>query len=167
MSDEATPSPGPFDVRTVRYLVRLMSRFDLSEIDLHEGDRRIRLRRGLPVSTQALAPAPLHAAPPLPTAHAPAPSPAPAAEPSRPARQLTEIKSELVGTFYSRPKPEADDYVKVGARVTPDTVVGLIEAMKIFNEVKAGCSGVIAEIKVKNQDFVEFNSVLFLVDPNG
>ena len=70
----------------------------------------------------------------------------------------------MVGTFYSRPKPDKDEFVKVGSRVKPDTVVCLIEAMKLYNDIKAGVSGTIQEVCVKNGDFVEFGTVLFRVD---
>jgi acetyl-CoA carboxylase biotin carboxyl carrier protein len=72
-----------------------------------------------------------------------------------------------VGTFYAQPSPEAPPYVSVGSRVTPTTVVCQIEAMKIFNEIMAECSGVIREILVKNKEPVEYGTVLFRVDPNG
>jgi acetyl-CoA carboxylase biotin carboxyl carrier protein len=78
---------------------------------------------------------------------------------------LHEIKAETPGTFYAAANPGAEPYVRVGSRVTPTTVVGLIEAMKLFNEVAAGCSGVVAEILVENQQPVEYDQVLFRVDP--
>jgi acetyl-CoA carboxylase biotin carboxyl carrier protein len=161
-------NPGdPFDAHTIRYLATLMSRHDLNEIDLRDGERRIRLLRG-PVGT--VAPPPAAYAPGSPV-HAPAPAataPPPAAPPAeKPTRNLLEIKSELVGTFYSRPSPEAEPYIKVGGKVTPTTVVGLIEAMKLYNDVQAGCSGVIAEILVENQQPVEYGQVLFRVDPTA
>jgi acetyl-CoA carboxylase biotin carboxyl carrier protein len=72
----------------------------------------------------------------------------------------------MVGTFYSRPKPDKPEFVTVGARVTPDTTVCLIEAMKLYNDIKAGVSGTVKEVCVKNGDFVEFGTVLFRVDPS-
>ena len=156
MADEKTHA-GPFDVGTVKELVQLMDKFDLSEVDLHDGEQRIRLRRGgrfVALPQPAFSPA----APPPAAAAAP---PAAAA----PARKLIEIKSEMVGTFYAKPKPDKDDYVKVGSRVTPDTVVCQIEAMKMFNEVKAGCSGTVAEVVAANGSAVEFDQVLFRVEP--
>lgn len=161
MADEATNSnPRPFDVRTIKYLVSLMSRHDLSEIDLREGDLRIRLLRGPrgKVVTTVASPAP---------AAAPVAAPAAPVEASKPIRHLVEIKSEGPGTFYAKPNPEADSYVRVGARVTPETVVGLLEAMKLYTEIQAGCSGVIEEILVQNQEAVEYGQVLFRVNPTG
>jgi acetyl-CoA carboxylase biotin carboxyl carrier protein len=153
--------PRPFDVRTIRYLVELMGRQDLSEIDLQEGDRRIRLRRG---ARAAPAAAPAAPAP----AHEPAPRPAPApAAAEAPAKKLVEIRSPTIGTFYAQREPGAPPFVTVGSRVKPDTVVCLIEAMKVYNEIAAGCSGVVAEVLVNDKDFVEYNTVLFRVDPTA
>jgi acetyl-CoA carboxylase biotin carboxyl carrier protein len=72
----------------------------------------------------------------------------------------------LVGTFYAKPAPDKDDYVKVGSRVNSDTIVCQVEAMKIFNTIPAKVAGTIAELCVKNGDFVEFEQVLFRVDPS-
>lgn len=155
-------APRPFDVATVEHLIGLMAKHDLSEISLQEGDQRIKLSKG----GVALVPAP------APVVYAPPPTPAsgqPVAVGSSPAPAAPtgiEIKSEMVGTFYSKPKPDKPDYVSVGGKVTPATVVCTIEAMKIFNEVPAGVSGTIREVCVKNGEFVEFGTVLFRVDPN-
>lgn len=170
MADDASPLPRPFDVQTIRYLVRLMSRHDLSELDLREGDLRIRLLRGprgttvAPLSMPSSLP-PIAAAP-APSPAAPAPPPA-SAEATKPAKKLIEIKSPTPGTYYASPTPGAEPFVREGSRVTPSTVVCLIEAMKIFNEITADCTGVIAEILVQNQQPVEYGQVLFRVDPTG
>ena len=106
---------------------------------------------------------------PAPPAAPPAAGPAAQtrpAEAAKPAKTLLEVKSEALGTFYSRPNPESDPYVKVGSKVTAKTVVGLIEAMKMFNEITAGVTGTIAEILVENQQAVEYGTVLFRVDPS-
>ena len=163
MADDkpARKTPGPFDVATVRELVELMDKFDLGEVDLNNGDQRIRLRKNrFAAAAPPLAPAPA-------AAHAPpSANSQPAAPAAAPAKKLLEIKSELVGTFYAKPAPDKDDYVKVGSRVTPDTVVCKVEAMKIFNDITAKCTGAVAEVCVKNGDFVEFDQVLFRVDPS-
>ena len=158
MADEASKTPSPFDVRTIKYLVGLMSQHDLSEIDLREGELRIRLRRGareIVVSPPAA---------PTPAAPAAAPPPAPAAPAASAAAALHQIKSPTPGTFYSAPSPDAEPFVRVGSRVTPSSVVCVIEAMKIFSEITADCTGVIKEILVQNQQPVEFGQVLFKVD---
>src|SRR5262249_48633991 len=164
---EEPDTPRPFDVRTISDLVRLMSEHDLAEIDLRWGDERIRLRRGQDVVTTMATHAP-HAVPAASTPSQPpagaAASPQPAA-PEKPAKKLLEIKSPTVGTYYAQRSPEQPPFVKVGDRVTPTTVVCLIEAMKVYNDVQAECSGVVAEVCVNNKDFVEYNTVLFRVDP--
>ena len=166
VADNGSKIPSPFDVRTIKDLVGLMSRHDLTEIDLREGELRIRLRRGPREVLNNAMPA----APPLPVAAAPpaAPVAAPPAKPeeeAKPAKALTPITSPTPWTFYSASGPDAEPFVRVGARVTPTTVVCLIEAMKIFNEITADCSGVITEICVDNQQPVEYGQVLFKVDP--
>jgi acetyl-CoA carboxylase biotin carboxyl carrier protein len=146
----------------VRALVALMSRHDLSEIDLSEGEQRIRIRRGARKVAVTTTP-PLLPNVAVPPPAAPTPTPAPAETPKL-TKPLHEIKSQLVGTFYVAAKPGAPPLIKVGDRVTPTTVVGIIEAMKIFNEVTADCTGIIQEICVENQQPVEFEQVLFRVD---
>jgi len=164
VADEANP-PSPFDVQTIKHLVSLMSRHDLSEIDLRDGQARLRLRRG-PRRVVAPPPAVAPAAAPAPPVPA-APAPPAREEPARPARALVEIKSPTPGTFYAKPNPEAEPFVRVGARVTPTTVVGLIEAMKLYNEITADCTGTLAEIAVENGQAVEWGQVLFRVDPTA
>src|SRR5262245_45734265 len=113
-----------------------MSQHDLSEIDLHEGEHRIRLRRGTqPALIHApLLPAALPSAPP-PSAPAAPPTPAGADNAPKPAKAGQTIKSPTPGTFYTSANPESPPFVSVGTRVAPETVVCIIEAMKIFNEI--------------------------------
>jgi acetyl-CoA carboxylase biotin carboxyl carrier protein len=164
VADDKPPrkTPGPFDVGTVRELVELMDKYDLGEVDLNDGDQRIRLRKNrLTAAPAAFAP------PPMPVPAPAAASSQPAAQaPAAPTKKLLEIKSELVGTFYAKPAPDKDDYVKVGSKVTADTVVCQVEAMKIFNTIPAKVAGTIAEVCAKNGDFVEFDQVLFRVEPS-
>jgi acetyl-CoA carboxylase biotin carboxyl carrier protein len=166
VADEASKDPGPFHVQTIQALVRLMSRHDLSEIDLRQGDLRIRLRRGrtprlveTPVGPSPVVAA-LPAAVPVPPAPAP-PETKPAAKPAH------LIKSPTPGTFYRSSSPDAEPFVTVGSRVEPTTVVCLIEAMKLFNEIQAECTGVVTEVLVENQQPVEWGQALFKVDPTG
>jgi len=98
--------------------------------------------------------------------HVSSPSSEPA-RPTAPAHAYKEIKSPMVGTYYSAPEPGAELYVKVGARVSPGQTVCIIEAMKIMNEIEAEFGGVVREILVENAQPVEFGQVLFRVDPNG
>jgi acetyl-CoA carboxylase biotin carboxyl carrier protein len=163
LANEASNHPDLFDVQIIKQLARLMSRHDLSEIDLDQGEQHLRLRRGNRIKNLT-APAPVvHPAP----AAVVAPVPTKPPEPDKPARKLHEIKSPAVGTFYAQAKEGAPPYVTVGAKVTPTTIVCLIEAMKIYNEIMAECSGVITEIVVENKQPVEYGTVLFRVDPAG
>jgi acetyl-CoA carboxylase biotin carboxyl carrier protein len=173
VADDKRDAPRPFDVRTVEYLLKLMTEHDLSEVELKEGDQRIRLRKGSAIPAGFLPPVPYPGgystgspspAAPNPGTNSPVSTPT-APAPAAPARNLIEIKSPMVGTFYSKPKPDKPDYVSVGGRVNPTTVVCQVEAMKLFNEITADCAGTIVEICVKNGDFIEFNQVLFRVEP--
>ncbi len=166
VADDASKTPSPFDPKTIKYLVGLMSQHDLSEIDLREGELRIRLRRGGREVVVTQTPVvPMAATPPPAPAPAAAPGPRPEAE--KPAKPTTPIKSPTPGTFYASPSPDAEAFVRVGSRVTPTTVVCIIEAMKIFNEITADCTGVVTEVMVENQQPVEYGQVLFKVDPTA
>ncbi len=160
MPSETTDSPHPFDVATIERLIALMAEHDLNEIDLYANDNRIRLRRGLQRPVANLAPpAPAPAAPPAPVAYAPG-------SPAAPVRSAETIKSPTPGTFYSATNPDSPPFVTVGTRVTPTTVVCIIEAMKIFNEIHAERSGVIARVLVENGQPVEYDQPLFEIDPS-
>jgi acetyl-CoA carboxylase biotin carboxyl carrier protein len=159
MPEEPTEPIESSDVRTIRQLVRLMQRYDLTAIDLGEGPGTIRLRRRgtAPPAGQALAPAP---APVLMPAVSTSPSPAPSKAPAGLA-----IDSPMVGTFYSASAPDAPPFVSVGTSVRADTTVCVIEAMKVFTDIPAGLAGTITEVLVKNGQAVEFGQPLFRVDP--
>lgn len=148
-----------FDVDQLQQLVELMEAHDLSEVNLREGGRKIRLRRGGIVATPATA-APVVA----PAAAAPAPAAAaPAAAPAE-SDNITTITSPMVGTFYSRPNPDTSAFVKVGDSVEPETTVCIIEAMKVFNEIPAEIRGKIVAILVKDEESLEFGKPIFKVD---
>jgi acetyl-CoA carboxylase biotin carboxyl carrier protein len=159
VADDTSKTSGPFDIHRIEYLVGLMSQHDLSEIDLREGALRIRLRRG---ARKVVVPPPT-AVPATPTPSLPAPGPSPS-EASTSSANVHLIKSPTPGTFYSTPSPDAEPFVRVGTRVTPTTVVCIIEAMKIFNEITADCTGVVKEVLLENQQPVEYGQVLFKVD---
>ena len=170
------------DIRKLKELIRLMVENELTEIDLKDEKETVSLRREgsqAPVvqvspapAAPPAAPAPIAPAAPAtpaaaaPAPAAPAPAAAPAAEPS-PAdtSNLEQITSPMVGTFYSAAKPESPAFANVGDTVTADTTVCIVEAMKIFNEIKAEQSGVIEKVLVSNGDSVEFGQALFLVRP--
>jgi acetyl-CoA carboxylase biotin carboxyl carrier protein len=150
-----------FDLKKIRRLVELMKEHDLNEMDLEQGEQRIRLRRsgsGQVVANTAPVAA---AAEPAPAAAA---TPAAAAKPAADDGNTVLIKSPMVGTFYSAPSPDAVAYVKVGDHVGPDTTICIVEAMKVFNEIPAETSGKIVAILVENGDPVEYGQPLFKVD---
>ena len=135
-------STGPIDVRTIHQLVRMMKRYDLTAIDLVEGDTKIRLRRqgadAVPSLSTVSAAGPL---PPQPSAAAPLPAP-----PAAPSTDLV-IESPMVGTYYASPSPDSPAFVDVGTAVRPDRTVCVIEAMKVFTDIPAGIAGTIDEFR--------------------
>ena len=154
----ASPGSGDiFDVKRIRRLVELMNEHELSEVDLRQGDQRIKIRKGHePVVTAG--PAPVAAAP------AAAASQAPAAPPKVDDSNVAVIKSPMVGTFYTAPSPDAAPFVKVGDHVGPSSTVCVIEAMKVFNEIPAEVSGQVVAILAENGEPVEFGQPLLKVD---
>ena len=152
------------DASKLKELVQLMVDNDLSEIDLRDANEKVTLRRGPQGVVQAYAPAP---AAPVAAAAAPAAGKAPAAPAAGGGDDsgLVAIESPMVGTFYAAPNPDAGPFVKVGTSVSADMVVCMVEAMKVFNEIKAGKTGKVERILVKNGDAVEFGQKLFLVRP--
>jgi acetyl-CoA carboxylase biotin carboxyl carrier protein len=160
-------SGSPMDVSLLERMVKLMAAHDLNTVDVRDGERRVVLKRGV-AATMTYAPAPAAAAP---TA-APAPVPAsPAMPPAVSAAEAEEanflpIKSPMVGTFYAAPSKGAKPFVTVGTKVDEESDVCIVEAMKVFNNIKAECSGTIARILVNDSQPVEFGQVLFLVKPN-
>ena len=155
----AGPSSGDiFDVKKVRRLVELMKEHDLAEIDLRQGEQRIRLRRGADPVVQQYAPQPR---PVADQASQAAPPPKPAAVDET---HVVVIKSPMVGTFYLSPNPESAAFVKVGDHVGPESIVCIIEAMKVFNEIPAEVSGQIVAALAENGEPVEFGQPLFKVD---
>ena len=159
-----TGNAGPMSVPLLRQLVRLMSDNDLTSLELRDGEQRIALSRGgppappMPASDAPPPPAPMRRDPAAPQ------QPSPAAEPAA-ASNLVEIKSPMVGTFYNSPSPDAKAFVQVGDKVGPDTDVCIIEAMKVFNNIKAETSGTVEKMLVDSGQSVEFGQVLFLVKP--
>ena len=158
------------DIRKLKELVRLMVANDLSEIDLRDSEEQVTIHRptasAAPQITQApVAPPPVAAAAPAPApaaSAAPAPAAAPAVDDTA---GLVPIQSPMVGTFYSAASPDADPFAKVGDTVSEGDVVCLIEAMKIFNEIKAEAGGTIQKALVSNGDPVEFGQDIFLIKP--
>lgn len=155
-------------IEEIKTIVKLMSDHDLTEFKIEAEAYNLCIRRGsgaaapAPVMVAA-APAPVQMAAPV-AATAPAPA-TPAATPAPAAPVSVEtIDAPLVGTFYRAASPEAQAFVKVGDHIAPDTVIGIIEAMKVMNEIKAEKSGVIKEVLVENGQPVEFGQPLFVIE---
>jgi len=158
---EPKPSSGTvFEIDRIRRLVELMKEHDLSEVDLRESRQRIRICRG-----PKEGPRPAYGPPPPPP---PAAGASAAAKPApAEAANIAVIKSPMVGTFYCRPNPKAEPYVKVGDPVDTTTVVCIIEAMKVFNEIPAEVRGKVVSVLCEDGEAVEFDKSLFKVDTSG
>ena len=149
----------PKDLKEIKAIIDLMKKHDLSVFEIEKEGFRIKLEKG--PSTQAAAAAPPAVAGP-PKA-VPAPETTPAAPKAIESVPLREILSPMVGTFYRSASPDVPSFVDVGKTVTEDTVVCIIEAMKVMNEIKAETSGIIAEVLAENGKPVQFGQVLFRV----
>jgi acetyl-CoA carboxylase biotin carboxyl carrier protein len=152
------------DLKDIKAIIDLMKKNSVTEFELEKQDFKIRLRRGAngggavtydDSGVLAIAPAPAA------IAAAPLATPVPI-----PASNEVEIKSPMIGTFYRAPSPESAPYIEVGVEVNPDTVVCIIEAMKVMNEIKAEAKGVITQAMVENAKPVEFGQPLFKIRPS-
>ncbi len=148
------------DLQKIEELIEIMERKNLVEVEIKHGEDKILLKRYQPQSPVAAVPMMAAAASAIPAGGAPAGS-ASAAQ-----QGLVEIKSSVVGTFYAAPSPESEPYVEVGTHVDEQTVVCIIEAMKVMNEIKAETAGTITEILVTNGQAVQYGQVLFRVKPD-
>ncbi len=152
------------DLKDIKAIIDLMRKNSISEFELERQEFKIKLKRGPnggPIQFEEL-PA---MAPAYPTAALPAATAAQAASASAAATAANEaeIKSPMIGTFYRSPSPDSAPYVEVGTEVQPDTVVCIIEAMKVMNEIKAEVRGVITQAVVENSKPVEFGQPLFKI----
>ena len=153
------------DLKDIKAIIDLMKKNSVSEFELEKQDFKIKLKRAANGGATVYEEAPAIAyAPPvvLPAPVAPAAAPA---QPVTPVTAELEIKSPMIGTFYRAPSPESAPYVEVGAEVNPETVVCIIEAMKVMNEIKSEVKGVITQVLVENAKPVEFGQPLFKVRP--
>lgn len=146
-------------VEEIKTIVKLMAENDLTEFKIESQEYNLCIKRG------GAAPAPVAVAAPVaaaPAAAAPAPAAAPAANAAPDPAKI--IESPLVGTFYRSASPDAAPFVQVGSKVTEDTTVCIIEAMKVMNEVKAEKTGIIKEILVENGSPVEYGMPIFVIE---
>ncbi len=159
------------DFREIKRIVELMDQHGLSVFKLEQGETKLELKKGGDLDVKAIqnwlasAPAPQYApayhAAPAPAA-AGAPAAAPLAEGGLPAN-VKEITSPMVGTFYSASSPDAEPFAKVGTKISADSTVCIIEAMKVMNEIKADISGEIVEVLIENGTAVQYGEPLFRV----
>jgi acetyl-CoA carboxylase biotin carboxyl carrier protein len=157
----------------LRELIALLRDNGLAELELENEGFRVRLRRESAAGSSYVADVSQHAPAPVPSA--PAPAPPPAAGPAHPGthasteasqdQDLHIIPSPIVGTFYRSPSPSAEAFVKIGSNVEPETVVCIIEAMKLMNEIQAEASGEVVKIYVENGQPVEYGQPLFGIKP--
>ncbi len=156
------------ELKDIKAIIDLMKKNSITEFELEEKDSKLRLKRGLngavPVSqgdeAVPVLSVPVSAPVALPAASVAAPVTSPMVNSGE-----VDIKSPMIGTFYRSPSPESAAYVEVGAEVNPDTVVCIIEAMKVMNEIKAEVKGVVTQILVESGKPVEFGQPLFKIRP--
>jgi acetyl-CoA carboxylase biotin carboxyl carrier protein len=153
------------DLKDIKAIIDLMKKNSVSEFELEKQDFKIRLKRGPSngggASVNYEDPPVLSYVPP--TVAVPSLVSPPAIAPASPE---LDIKSPMIGTFYRAPSPESASYIEVGAEVNPETVVCIIEAMKVMNEIKAEAKGIITQVLVENAKPVEFGQPLFKLRPN-
>ena len=149
------------DLKSIKQVIDLMKRSELTEFEFEEDGFKLRLSRQ---STQPSAPIVQAVAQPTPVAAAPAEAAASSVAPAEAKNEdpnVETIKSPMVGTFYQAPSPESPNFVEVGSKVNADSVVCIIEAMKVMNEIQAEIKGTITEILVENGEAIEYGQPLF------
>ena len=155
------------DLKDIKAILDLMKKNSVTEFELEKQEFKIRLKRGNGTTASVVgyedAPVVTYVQPPIAL---PGAVQAPPTPPPPPVTNEVEIKSPMIGTFYRAPSPESAPYVEVGTEVNPDTVVCIIEAMKVMNEIKAEAKGVITQAMVENAKPVEFGQALFKIRPS-
>jgi len=146
------------NIDDIKQLVQLMVDSELTELDITDGENKFSFKRGH-------GGVPMMVAPQVSMMPAAATAAAAAAAAEKPASNLVEIRSPMVGTFYAAPSPDSPAFASVGTAISDDSPVCIIEAMKVMNEIKAECSGTIVEVCVRNAQPVEYGQVLFRVKP--
>jgi acetyl-CoA carboxylase biotin carboxyl carrier protein len=168
MAEPSSARSEPLDVKRIHYLVRLMKRYDLTALDVNDQTVQVRLRRRGSAPGHRLAHAEESSSshvrePASPMTSSARSAPLPESAPGAP--KSVCIESPMVGTYYASNAPDAPPFVSPGSNVQPNTIVCIIEAMKVFTDIPAGVSGTIAEVLVKNGQAVEYGQPLFRVIP--
>ena len=164
--------------KEIQELIRLVSKSDLAEFKMKEGDFELKIKTGKAITTQHAMPVSYLPSAPAISHHEPLNLAKPPAgigqipvsdknenDSSEGSKNLLEIKSPMVGTFYRSPGPDKPQFVKVGDKVDSGTTVCIIEAMKLFNEIESEVKGTIVKVMVEDASPVEYDQVLFLVEP--
>jgi acetyl-CoA carboxylase biotin carboxyl carrier protein len=170
MAEDPSGPNKPLDVKRVHYLVRLMRRYDLTALDVSDSSVQIRLRRSGPLAASPPAAPASRPSEAAPSSAAQVGSAAAAGSESMPtavsaAPKTIVIESPMVGTYFSSSAPDSPPFVSVGSVVHSETIVCIIEAMKVFTDIPAGVSGTIAAILVKNGQAVEYGQPMFRLIP--
>jgi acetyl-CoA carboxylase biotin carboxyl carrier protein len=149
------------NLKEIKEIINLMEEHNLSEIEIEKGDQKIKLRKTLKFPPNTFAEGPV-AIQQLQQPEKDIPS-TPSQEIKT--KNLVEIKSPIVGTFYRSPSPDAASFVEPGQEIEIGQVVCIIEAMKLMNEIKSDVRGKVVDILVENADPIEFGQILFLIEP--
>ncbi len=151
------------DIRKIKKLIELLDESGVAEIEIHEGEESVRISRHSPAP--AMMPAQEYAAMMSPVA--PAPAAAPAAETPPPVAEVPlghEVKAPMVGTYYSAPSPGASPFIEVGQHVNKGDTIGIIEAMKLLNQIEADVSGIVKAICVENGEPLEYGQTICIIE---
>lgn len=164
-------------VQEIRELIKLVDQSSLDEFEYENDGSKIKMKKNVGKTVTTVTPAPQAAVPAVPDIKTPPVAAVAVQAPVQEVKQeaeksnqtdtanLHKITSPMVGTFYASPTPDADAYVKAGSVVSKDSIVCIVEAMKLFNEIEAEVNGEIVEVLVKNGQLVEYGQPLFLVKP--
>lgn len=159
------------DIEYITKLVELVSGSKIDEIEIEEDGKKIRIAKTIhqvapPAQTVYQVP-PAVAPPPVAAAAVPAVAPAAATPAASPGTKLHEVRSPIVGTFYRSPAPDAPAFVQVGSVVQKGAVLCIVEAMKLMNEIESDVAGKVVQIMVENGQPVEYDQVLFILEPSA
>jgi len=150
----------------IRKIIKLVENSEVDEIEIEEEGKKIRVAKSKPFPANYQIPLPAQYPPAPPAAPAPAAAAPPAEQKPKPEKQYHEVKSPIVGTFYRAPSPDAEPYVEAGQQIKEGDVLCIVEAMKLMNEIESDIAGKVVKIMVENAKPVEYNQVLFLIDPS-
>jgi acetyl-CoA carboxylase biotin carboxyl carrier protein len=160
------------DFKQIQELIKIVNKSNIGEVSIEQKDFRVTIKQKEDKITQVVSAAPVQMAAPVvapQAAAAPASAPAPAAEKPKAAApqadNLITVKSPMIGTFYRKSSPDKPNFVEVGSEIAPGSVLCIIEAMKLFNEIESEVKGKIVKILVEDASPVEFDQPLFLVEP--